>query len=320
MKKTLIFAAALCVAMLLSLSVALGENAVLTVQSGTFSAPPDATEIDLGEVSIRDTDEEYAALEAFLAKLPGLTRMDMFATDIPQNRLEALAEKFPNIEFGWTMYIPCRNELRPDRGPHRIRTDQTAFSTLHNISCNSHDETVWRILKYCKNLMALDVGHNNTLSDLSFLYDLPKLKVLILSFNLHLDDITPIGSLKDLEYLEICKNEIHDLSPLANCTQLVDLNICTNRVQDLSPLYGLKNLRRLYLMSCQDHSGNPIPRSLWQEVKNALPDCDVNNTAINLGGTWRLHPRYDTLKEMFGFGNTSATAIEQHYVPFSTLD
>jgi len=319
MKKMWIFALALCAALLM-MTAALGEQATLTVQSGTFTAPLDTKEIDLGEVSIKDTDEEYAALEAFLSQLPELQHVDMFATDIPQNRLEALAKKFPGIEFGWTIYIPCRNELRPDRGPHRIRTDQTAFSTLHNISCTSHDETVWRVLKYCKNLLALDVGHNNTLSDLSFLYDLPNLKVLILSFNLHLDDITPIGSLKDLEYLEICKNEVHDLSPLANCTNLVDLNICTNRVQDLTPLYGLKKLRRLYLMSCQNYSGNPIPGAQWREVQDALPDCEVNNSAINIGGAWKQHPRYDTLKEMFGFGNLSTIPVEQHYVPFSTLD
>ena len=320
MRKMLMWALLLCAVMMAPFSAAMGEEAMLTVKSGSFSAPLNATAIDLGDVSIQDNDVEYAALDAFLSQLPDLTRVDMFATDIPQNRLEALAEKYPQIEFGWTIYIPCRNQLRPERGAHRIRTDQTAFSTLHNISCTSHDETVWRVLKYCKNLLALDVGHNNTLSDLSFLYDLPKLKVLILSFNLHIDDITPIGSLKDLEYLEICKNEVSDLSPLANCTQLVDLNICTNRVQDLTPLYGLEHLRRLYLMSCQNYSGNPISRSLWNEVKAALPDCEVNNSTINIGGTWKSHPRYDTLKEMFGFGNLSLQVIEQHYVPFSTLD
>ena len=91
--------------------------------------------------------------------------------------------------------------------------DQTAFSTLHGDPSDPvHSENDFSILKYCKNLMALDVGHN-IIRDVSFLYDLPKLRVLILACNC-ITDITPVGSLKDLEYLEIFWNQIGDISPL----------------------------------------------------------------------------------------------------------
>ena len=325
MKLKLIPAFLLCLCAMLLCSSALGEDVTLSVGGQVFSASADAAEIDLGEMSLPDTDDAYAALDAFLRKLPNLTHVDMFSTDIPQNRLEALAESFPQIEFGWTIYIPCRNELRPDRGPHRIRTDQTAFSTLHNVSCTSHDESVWRVLKYCKNLEALDIGHNNTLKDLSFLYDLPKLKVLVVSFNMSQKgdktplDITPIGSLKDLQYLEICKSNVHDISPLANCTSLVDLNICTNRIKDLTPLYGLKSLRRLFVLSCMDHSGKPIPAKVFEPLKEALPDCMIDNRSINTGGPWKKHGRYQTLVNMFGY-TTKTVVTKQAYIPFDSLD
>ncbi len=306
--------------LLLGVSCALAEDVTLTVGGESFSAPADAESIDLGALSLPDTDEAYTAFSAFLARFPKLTHVDMFSTDIRQNRLEALAEQFPGIEFGWTIYIPCKNKLRPDRGAHRLRTDQTAFSTLHNISCTAHDESVWRMLKYCKNLLALDIGHNNKIRDLSFLYDLPQLKVLILSFNGELSDITPIGSLKDLEYLEICKDQIRDISPLASCTKLMDLNICTNRVQDLTPLYGLKSLRRLFIFSCQNYSIKPTDKAVAKALQEALPDCVVDNAAINIDGPWRQHPRYETVKAMFGFGVTQTREIIQTYIPFTYFD
>ena len=325
MKLKTVPAVLLCLCALLFCAAALGDDVTLTVGEQSFTAPSDAKEIDLGETSLPDTDEAYAALDAFLRGLPDVARVDMFSTDIPQNRLEALAESFPQIEFGWTMYIPCKNGLRPDRGAHRIRTDQTAFSSLHNVSCTSHDESVWRILKYCKNLQALDIGHNNTLRDLSFLYDLPKLKVLVVSFNMSQKgetaplDITPIGSLKELEYLEICKSNVYDISPLANCTHLVDLNICTNHITDLTPLYGLKSLRRLFVYSCQNLARKATPKAVVDPLREALPDCMIDNVSINTGGPWKKHGRYQTLVKMFGY-TTKMVVTEQVYIPFDSLD
>ena len=97
-----------------------GEGITLTVNDQIFSVSPDATEIDLGEMKLPDTDEAYAALEEFLQQLPSLSRLDMFATDIPVNRVLYLGEKYPQIRFGWTILIPCRNTERKDRPPHRF--------------------------------------------------------------------------------------------------------------------------------------------------------------------------------------------------------
>ena len=174
----------LCFCLVLACGAALGEEISLSVGSQTFSASPDAVELDLGELKLPDTDEAYAALEAFLQQLPSLTRLDMFATDIPVDRVLYLGEKYPQIRFGWTILIPCKNTERKDRPPHRLRTDQTAFSTQHNLSCTSHGQDVWEILKYCPDLLALDLGHNNSIDDLSFLRYCPKLRVLIISFNI----------------------------------------------------------------------------------------------------------------------------------------
>ena len=128
-------------------------------------------------------------------------------------------------------------------------------------------------------------------------------------------DISPIGEMKDLEYLEICKSNVADISPLANCTKLVDLNISTSYIKDLTPLYGLKNLRRLYLYGC-DGTGKPIDKNKVRELQEQLPDCKINNTHVNCGGHWRQHPHYDTLAHMFSY---QLLDKPQAYEPFDDV-
>lgn len=292
-------------------ALAKGESVTYTNDFGSLTVEKDAEYIDLGSLRVPNTDSDYARFESFLAKLPNLKKADMFATEIRRVRIESLAARFPQVEFGWTMIIPCSNPLHPDRTPHRVRTDATAFSTLHNNKCTEHTSADLSILKYCKNLQALDIGHNRV-TDLSFLYDLPHLKVLIAACNLELNDITPIGSLKELQYLELFKNDIHDISCLANCTELVDLNLCFNRISDLSPLEGLKHLRRLWLFNSNNYSDFiPVPAAAVKALRAALPDCKVDDVSYSTLGGWREHPRYDTIYEMF-WGT--------EYIPFTTLD
>ena len=129
-------------------------------------------------------------------------------------------------------------------------------------------------------------------------------------------DISPIGNMKDLEYLEICKSNIADISPLANCTKLVDLNLGTNHISDLTPLYGLKSLRRLFICGCNSYGGRPFPEDKVEELRAHIPDCDVNNDTVNLGGTWRQHPHYETLASMFSYQLDKPQAYE----PFTDVE
>ena len=158
------------------------DTVTLTIRKKSLTVPASSEYVDLGKLSLRARDDEYQKLEEFISALPNLKKLDMYSTDIYRPRIEQLAERFPEIEFGWTMVISCTNYTHPERNAHRIRTDATAFSTLHNKYCTGHTGEDFSILKYCKNLLALDIGHNTT-GDLSFLYDLPKLKVLIVAIN-----------------------------------------------------------------------------------------------------------------------------------------
>ena len=249
---------------------------------------PENTEyLDLGKTVL--AYDEYRSFYDFLNKLPNLKRVDMFATRIPRKRINELVERFPQVEFGWTMAV----------GNHSVRTDAIAFSTSHNDRAARHETEEFTVLKYCKNLMALDIGHN-AVKDLSFLYDLPNLRVLILVDN-QFQDITPVASLKELEYLELFYNDIRDVSALTALENLKDLNLGFNRIVDISPLEEMTWLERLWVPQFNSHNPTkkPDPEAVRKLVE-ALPDTLVDSTAkTSVGNDWRKHVRYENMRQVF---------------------
>ena len=237
-----------------------------------------ATRLDLGDVKVDDFD----AFLTFLDKRPRLVKVDMFESRLKPEQIDLLAERYPHIAFGWTI------RLVED---HYIRTDATAYAANHSNRSKLHSSEDFRQLKYCKDLQALDLGHNS-LEDISFMRDLPKLKVIILANNF-ITDISPLADLKDLEYVELFNNYIEDYSPLAQLPKLMDLNIAFNQSQDFRPLYGLQGLERLWIYSANNRSSSdPVDPAKVEALQAALPDTLINSTSYSTLGGWRTHPRY----------------------------
>ena len=258
-----------------------------------FTADSQTTSIDLGDVTIKSLEGFIAYLQQF----PHLKQAALYATPLSPESIDALTEAFPQVKFGMTMRI----------GDHLVRTDATAFSTLHGNSSRHHDEDDFRYLKYCTNLLALDIGHNSV-RDVSFLYDLPDLKVLILACN-EITDITPVGSLHQLEYLELFKNDIRDLSCLEACTKLIDLNVCFNHIEDLTPIAKLSRLERLWVFNSNNWSDkDPVDGQQLALLKQALPQCHIDSSSYSTLGGWRDHRRYYIVSNMFRLGE---------YIPFT---
>ena len=252
-----------------------------TITACGITVPADAVRIDFGDVKAEDVE----ALCAMLDRMPQLEAVDMYASSLSKSDMDMLFTRYPQITFGWTYKV----------GDHTVRTDMTAFSTLHGSSPDPiHSERDFQWLKFCKGLKAIDVGHN-WIEDVSWLTNFPELKVLILAVG-PLTDITPLAELHELEYLELFTNRVKDLSPLAGLTNLRDLNIKNNPVRDISPLYGLTGLERLWI-------GGPrmkdVPKAQIDALHDALPGCEIDWESDPTGGTWREHPRYDVIYEMF---------------------
>lgn len=259
-----------------------------TVTFGKITVNRTTQYLDMDNVKVTD----YNAFMAFLDQLPNLKICNMFATEIKLADADRLAERYPGVKWGFSLRVAAKDHY------HIIRSDSTAYCCLHNNKTVQHTSKDFEVLKYCPDMLALDLGHN-AIEDISFLRYMPKLKVLILACN-KLTDITPIGELTELEYLEIFKNNITDISPLANCRKLLDLNICFNRIKDWSVLYDMTQLTRLWLYNSNNYSdSSPVSSDVVSKLKKNLSNTQVDAKSYSTAGGWRSHTHYDTLTQMF---------------------
>lgn len=259
---------------------------------------------DYENVTYLNLDEQrlnYNMVKSILAKYPNLKKVDMFNVQLYRNQVEELASLYPEIEFGWTMKIGK---------DHTVRTDATAFSTMHFSNSQPHSTADIAVLRFCKNLKALDIGHNSV-NDISWLTELPDLRFLIIAIN-KVTDITPLASLTKLEYLEMFNNNISDLTPLTGLTHLMDLNIGYNLITDYTPLYEMTWLKRLWLGKAYKKK-NDIPADVIEMLKEKLPNTQLDWKSNPTMGGWRDHPHHDVIDEMFDYYHQD----RMHYVPFS---
>lgn len=247
-----------------------------------------AEAFDFGKRKVKDLDDFTDALSC----LPNLKRIDTYQSTFPRTMMEELWQTYPDKEFGWTLVF----------GTQRVRTDATAFSMMNTSSSPRYKSNYFESLKYCKNLLALDLGHNY-LQDISFVKNFPHLKVLILADN-HVADISPLAELKELEYVELFKNSISDISPLADHTHLLDLNLCGNRLagEDVTPLLTNTSLQRLWIANAR------LDEAQQKTLREGLPNCQISFTAGHpTSEGWRDHERYDKYRQGFR---------TREYVPF----
>jgi Leucine-rich repeat (LRR) protein len=245
---------------------------------------PNATLVDLGDTKV----EDFEALTALLDQLPKVETVNLYASHVPREQMANLTARYPQVFFGFTLRV----------AEHIIRTDQTAFSTLHNNKSPMHSSQDFDVLRYCTRLQALDLGHNS-LTDLSFLENLTEIKVLILAAN-QISDISPLKNLTQLEYAELFKNKITDITPLENMSRMLDLNLCFNNIKDYTTLEKLDSLERLWLYNSNNYSNNdPVKPDVIARLKAALPNCHIDTASYSTLGGWREHPRYFTIFEIF---------------------
>lgn len=250
-----------------------------TLEFMDMTFDPLAEKIDFGETPVEDIE----GLMALIDQMPNLTAADMYASSLSIEQMDALFDGYPQVFFGWTLNM---------KG-HIVRTDATSFSTLHG-RCPNHYTEDFYPLRYCRNLVALDLGHNY-IEDIGFLRNFPGMKVLILACN-NIRDISVLAELTELEYLELFSNKIKDFTPLLALEHLKDLNISNNPVSDITPLYEMTWLERFW-------SGmNRNVRGQVREMEKLLPACEIFWDGETTWGGWREHHRYDTIYAIFNEG------------------
>ena len=297
MKKT---AGYIIVCLLVFLSVLQGGRTACFAEADPgldgIQAGPETEILDLDAAGIRTVDREKLA--KIVDGLPNLKEVRLFDAEMATEDQEWLFDRYyPDIFFGFTIHI----------GPHTIRTDQTAFSTLHYSSPKDgdprHTSEELFPLRMCTRMNALDLGHNY-LTDLNFLNWMPDIEVLIISPNYGLEDIGPVANCKNLVYLECFNTPITDLSPLAGCKKLRDLNLTRDGlVTDISPLFDLPNLERVWWGYMWK-----FPNEQRKTMREKHKGCFFSTVYDPTSGGWRHHKHYKELHEFFRTGI---------YVPFS---
>ena len=162
-------------------------------------------------------------------------------------------------------------------------------------------------LNYCEDARFLDFGHDEYLTDASFVSNMPKLEAIILSGSM-VKDLTPFENCKELTFLELAYcGYLEDLSPLANCPKLSRVNVSFTKVSDLSPLDGLP----MHTLCATNSKVEAEEQTRFQEKH---PDCQVQFTGDNpYGIPWRYEDRgkpneyYGMLREVFDYDHAKNT-------------
>ncbi len=256
------------------------------------------TTINLSHVPV---DDNGAQVKQVMACMPDLVSVDMDSCGVSNEDMAAIRDAYPDVKVVWRVWFGENYSVRTD--VERILASQPSRGGMLD-SSNSE------ALKYCTEVKYIDVGHNETLDDISFVSYMPKLEVAILAMGCW-SDATPLASCTELEYLEMQTTLCTDLSPLSGLKNLRHLNVAyIADLEDISPLYSLTDLERLWVGSY-----NKVPHEQIEQMRAAAPNCEVNDTVYvdPTGGRWRyvdyndeayvfiLHPRYEKLREQFGY-------------------
>ena len=248
--------------------------------------PNTATELILSGIPMQDTTE----VESYLKYFPDLKRVEMCDCGISSEEMDALSKRWPEIRFVWTINI----------GFGKVRTDITAFMPMHlgYTKAFPFSDKDCVDLKYCVDLVCLDLGHMRV-NDLSFLSYMPNLKYLIVA-DIPCQDFSVLTQLKDLIYLEIFFTKFTDLEILLELPNLQDLNISYTPVDDIEVFKQMTWLKRLWV------AGTAISNDEFTELSNTLSDTKVVMFIDHAtAGGWRNHQNYFDMRDLLGAGYMS---------------
>lgn len=160
-------------------------------------------------------------------------------------------------------------------------------------------------LIYCEDVVAIDVGHNDYLTDTSFIAGMVNLEYCIISGS-SIKDLTPFANCKKLKFLELAFcGYIEDLTPLAQCESLEMLNVSDTKVTDLSPL---DDLPMTHLCAKRNATGvSRISAEEQARFQGKHPDCwSTYEGTQPYGPGWRYEednltflPYYKQIREWF---------------------
>lgn len=154
-------------------------------------------------------------------------------------------------------------------------------------------------LQYCQNLTCL-VIFGQSITDLSPISSLTKLKYIEFDENSSIEDISYLGNLVNLEYLSMRDNLISDISALGNLINLKELYLNWNPLTDISPFSNLTQIEVLH-----------ISNSCFEQKINSL--SPISNL-ITLRHLYATFEELDDISDLSGLIN-----LEMAYISFNKI-
>ena len=227
------------------------------------------------DISYHPVRENWPEVLAIARCMPNLKTLLMDSCGVANENMAAIRDALPGTEVVWRINFGTNYSARTN--VIKILASKPSLGgTVGNGDAS--------LFKYFTKLKYLDIGHNECITDLSFVRYLPDLEVLIIAMN-PLGDLTPLADCENLEYLELFYSNTDDLSPLAGLKNLKHLNVghCPY-LTDISPIYDLE-LDRFYLGRYEDC---PVPAEQVDHYRELHPNCEVENESWESSeGAWR---------------------------------
>ena len=215
------------------------------------------------------TTQDAAQIEALVPYMHELTRVSMQRCGIENDDMEAIYRRHidDGVKFVWMVQVYNRG----------VPTDQTFYHAYQWSNPNTdyyykNSNGTREQLRYCHDMIAMDMGHQGLYGDPDMFANMPHLKYLVLSSCQH-TSLPALGQLQELVWLEMFWTNCSDITYLVNCKSLEHLNIAYKRVRDreadLDTLKQMTWLKRLYI------SHNMYKPNEVEALKAALPDTAV---------------------------------------------
>ena len=222
-------------------------------------------EVDIGNEGV---EEIRAALDV----LNACTYFKLDDCGIDNETMAQLRDDYPDVKIVWRIQVWQRTWL----------TDTEVLRAVYHVTDKNCEP-----FKYLTDVKYIDLGHNETLTDFSFVSYMPNLELCIASGS-PVKDLTPFASCKKLEFLELAWcGHLKDLSPLAECESLKYLNICRTAVTDITPLEDLP-LEQLHFFPSKN-----VPQDMKDAYIASHPDCWAMFTSKDNSNPYGVGWRYN---------------------------
>lgn len=207
-----------------------------------------------------------AQIRQALAVLDNCSRFVLDNCKLDNDVLAGIREDFRDgPKVVWRVYFGVD-------GRYNLLTDADTLRAVYNVT-----DSTCGPMQYCEDVKYMDIGHNEYLTDLSFIGHMPNIEVVIAS-GCAATELVGLENCKKLTWLELAYcYKLKDIDCLAGCESLTYLNLSFTGVNSYAPLDGLP-LQRFVCLS---------PKATTEE----------QNTFVS------IHPKDDCITVFYGTKN-----------------